>query len=247
MRVLSIDHERDAGAGVFADAVAAAGGELEQWFRAETDVPPAEPAGYDAVMTFGGSMDTYQEERHPWLAEERLLLSELLERGTPLLGVCLGAQLLSEAAGGEARRAREPEIGWIEVEITEEGARDPVIGPLAPRFTAFEWHSFESGLPSGAAVLARTPVCAQAFRIGDAAWGIQFHAEVSGADAERWIDDYRSDRDSSGVDLDPEKLREQTRSRIAAWNRLGRELCGRFLTAARTATRPPSTPTSSSR
>ena len=229
MRVLSINHQRDAGPGVFADAIAASGGELDQWFRAETDAPPADPAGYDAVMTFGGSMHADQEDTHAWIATEKALLRDLLERGTPLLAVCLGAQLLSEAAGGAARRAREPEIGWLKVEVTAEGVEDPLIGPLAPRFTAFEWHSYECGLPPAATVLARTPVCAQAFRIGEAAWGIQFHAEVSVADAVSWIDDYRTDGDAVRIALDPEALRPETLPRMPAWNRLGRDLCNRFL------------------
>jgi GMP synthase-like glutamine amidotransferase len=228
MRVLSITHERDAGPGVFADAIAAEGGVLEEWFRAETDAPPADPATYDAVMTFGGSMHVDQRDEHGWIAPEIALLRELLERGTPLLGVCLGAQLLSEAAGGDTHRARDPEIGWFEIEVTDSGARDPLLGHLAPRFEAFEWHSYECGLPAQATVLARTPVCAQAFRVGEAAWGIQFHAEVTPADVERWIDDYRAE-DARRDGVDPQALRAQTLPRMAAWNDLGRELCERFL------------------
>jgi GMP synthase-like glutamine amidotransferase len=253
MRVLAICHQRDAGPGIFADAIAAVGGELEQWFRAETDVPPADPASYDAVISFGGSMHADQEDEHGWLAAEKALLRQLLERGMPLLGVCLGAQLLSEAAGGDAHPAREPEIGWFEVEVTEEGAEDPLIGPLAPRFEAFDWHHYECGLPAHATVLARTPVCAQAFRVGEAAWGIQFHAEVSVADLEAWIDEYRDDADRDRAGPDPETLRGTTMPRMNAWNDLGRALCGRFLAAvarpgaAAPATfRPPSTPSSSS-
>jgi GMP synthase-like glutamine amidotransferase len=232
MRVLSITHERDAGPGVFADAIAAAGGELEQWFHAETDSPPADPSTYDAVMAFGGSMHVDQGDVHPWIGEETALLTELLERGTPLLGVCLGAQLLSAAAGGEPRRARETEIGWYDVEVSDPGAADALIGPLTPSFQAFEWHSYECGPPAHATVLASTPVCAQAFRVGEAAWGIQFHAEVTRADLEGWIDDYRDGHDTPPGGLDPEELRARTGPLMPAWNQLGRALCDRFLAAA---------------
>jgi GMP synthase (glutamine-hydrolysing) len=115
------------------------------------------------------------------------------------------------------------------VEVTETGSRDQVIGALAPGFTAFQWHSYEAVPPEGAAVLARSPVCSQAYRIGERAWGIQFHAEVSAADVSKWIDDYRSDGDAVRIGIDPEALRAETDRRIADWNRLGRELCGRFL------------------
>jgi len=230
VRALAIVHQPDAGPGVFTDAIRAFGGELDTWLIA-ADGRPGKPAAYDAVMTFGGAMHVDQEGRHPWIAEEKRLLAELLEAGTPLLGVCLGAQLLSAAAGGSPARASEPEIGWPEVEVTGEGAVDPVIGPLAPRFEAFEWHSYEAGPPAGAVALAKSPVCVQAYRLDGPAWGIQFHAEVSAADAAHWIRDYGADEDAVRIGLDPEALEIATRERIDAWNQLGRDLCGRFLEA----------------
>jgi GMP synthase (glutamine-hydrolysing) len=178
-------------------------------------------------------MHADQEDRHPWLRFEKDFLEALLDDGMPILAVCLGCQLLAEAAGGLARRAREPEIGWLEVEITDEGAADPVIGPLAPSFTGFQWHSYEAVPPQGAAILARSPVCAQAYRIGERAWGIQFHAEVTAGDLAHWIDDYRSDGDAVRIGIDPQALRAETEGKIADWNRLGRELCARFLDAVR--------------
>ena len=233
MRALAIVHQRDAGPGVFAEATAAAGAELVLGHVAETPGPPAEPASYDAVIVFGGAMHADQLERHTWLRAEKELLVNLLARDLPVLGVCLGAQLLAEAAGGQARRAHEPEIGWFEVDVTVAGARDPLIGALAPRFWAFEWHSYEFEVPEGVAVLATTPVCAQAFRAGRRAWGIQFHAEVSRPDAEHWIDDYGSDPDAVRIGIDPVALHSLTERRIDAHNDLGRELCARFLAAAR--------------
>jgi GMP synthase (glutamine-hydrolysing) len=234
MRALAITYQRDAGAGVFADAIAARGVALESWMRAETSSPPSDLAAYDAVLSLGGSMHADQEDRHPWLRDEKALLAELLERGVPLLGVCLGGQLLAAAAGAPPRRSPEPEIGWREVTLTSEGAGDPLLAPLASGFEAFEWHSYEFPLPAGATRLAESAACLQAFRLGDVAWAIQFHAEVSAEDAEAWIDDYRSDEDAVRFGLDPEALRAETRSRIGAWNELGRELCGRFLDAAAT-------------
>jgi GMP synthase (glutamine-hydrolysing) len=229
MRALAIVHERDAGPGVFADAMRARGTRLDTWLRAESDSPPGDPSGYDAVLTFGGAMHVDHEDRHAWIAEEKAMLRELLERGTPLLGVCLGAQLLSAAAGAKPGRASEPEIGWYEIEVTREGAEDPLLAPLAPRFEGFEWHSYESPLPPGATPLAESSTCLQAYRVGELAWGIQFHAEVTLADAESWIDDFGTDADAVRAGLDPEAFRASTRARIGPWNDLGRELCDRFL------------------
>ena len=229
MRALAIVHEADAGPGVFADEMEARGVALETWPIRETEDPPADPLGYDAVLTFGGAMNVHERDAHPWIDRELALLAELVERGTPLLGACLGTQLLAEAAGGAVARAAEPEIGWFRVEVLAAGARDPLLAPLAPEFEAFQWHSYAAEPPPGAVALARSAVCPQAYRIGERAWGIQFHAEVNRANVQQWIDHWRDDADAVTIGLDVEALRADTLARIEAWNRLGRELCGRFL------------------
>ena len=232
MRVLAIVHQPDAGPGVFAEEIWARGVELDEWALSERGTgPPREIADYDAVLTFGGAMHADQEDRHPWLRFEKDFLAAMLDDGMPVLAVCLGTQLLADAAGGVAKRLDEPEIGWFEVEVTDEGGADPVIGPLAPRFTAFQWHSYEAIPPDGAVILARSAACPQAYRIGDRVWGIQFHAEVTAPNLSDWIDDYQADEDAVRIGIDPEKLQDETEPRIEDWNRLGRELCGRFLDA----------------
>ena len=236
MKALAIVHQPDAGPGVFAEEMQTRGVELDQWMLSERGSgPPGEIAEYDSVLTFGGAMHADQEDRHPWLRFEKDFLAAMLDDGMPILAVCLGCQLLAEAAGGSARRASEPEIGWFDIEVTDEGAADPVIGPLAPSFTGFQWHSYEAVPPDGAAILARSAICPQAYRIGDRVWGIQFHAEVTAPNLSHWIDDYRSDEDAVRIGVDPVKLRRETEPRIGDWNRLGRELCGRFLDAAASA------------
>jgi len=232
MRALAIVHQRDAGPGVFADAIRARGVELDRWLVSEADSPPADPAGYDAVLTFGGAMHVDQDGRHPWLRPEKSVLAGLLDCRVPLLGVCLGAQLVAAAAGAQPRRMSEPEIGWHGVTLTEEGKRDPLLAPLAPEFEAFQWHSYEIPLPPNGVALARSGACLQAYRVGETAWGIQFHAEVSAGDADAWTDDYRSDEDAVRIGLDPDALRARTRDSIDGWNELGRELCERFIDAA---------------
>jgi GMP synthase (glutamine-hydrolysing) len=233
VRVLAIVHQRDAGPGVFGEAIRDVGGQLDEWTLAERPQPPADPLGYDAVMVLGGAMNVDEGERHGWIAEERALLKELLERETPLLGLCLGGQLLAAAAGVEPRRASRPEIGWRRVEVTAEGERDPLLGPLAPSFEAFQWHSYEFPLPPGAIPLARSEVCLQACRLGERTWAVQFHPEVSRADALHWIEDYRAEPDAVRVGVDPDVLGRETDEKIDAFNDLGRKLCARWLEALR--------------
>lgn len=231
MRVLAIVHQRDAGPGVFAEAIDAAGARLEVW-EPWAGTPLRRPAAYDAVLTFGGSMHPDQGRSHAWIDGERALLAELVQREVPTLAVCLGAQLLAGAGGGTVARASRPEIGWYPVELTDAGAADPLLGPLAPGFEALEWHSYACALPPDATALARTATCLQAYRIGRQAWGIQFHAEVTRADLHGWIEDYRSDEDAVAIELDPAALRDECERKIGAWNELGRGLCARFLAVA---------------
>ncbi len=232
LRVLAMVHQADAGPGVFAEAITDVGHRLETWPVAERPEPPADPLAYDAVLCLGGAQHPDQAREHPWLAPEVALLADLLEAEVPLLGVCLGAQLLTLAAGGETRRAAAPEIGWERVELTEAGSEDPILGPLAPAFEAFEWHSYECVPPAAAVRLAGSPGgYLQAFAIGSG-HAIQFHAEVTADDAERWIDDYRSDPDAVRIGVDPEALRAETEGKIAAFNELGRGLCRRWIDGA---------------
>jgi GMP synthase (glutamine-hydrolysing) len=220
MNVLAILHGDNVPAGTFADVVAERGHRLDTWNPATVATPPAAGA-HDAVIAFGGAMHVDQEAHHPWLREEEQYVRELLDRQVPLLGVCLGAQLVAKACGGGVRPAVEPEIGWCNVERT---ADDPVLDVLPRRFPAFQWHYYAFEVPSGAQELARSPVCPQAFRLGEAGWGVQFHPEVTRAIVAEWI------AKSSG-DAPPDLLAE-TDERIGEWVDRGRSLCGAFLDAA---------------
>ncbi len=232
MRALAIVHQVDAGPGVFAQAAAGHGWELTTWSIAADQQPPADPLGFDAVMSFGGAAHPDQEHHYGWLGVEKALLARVLAARVPLLGVCLGAQLLADAGGGAARRAARPEIGWHEMQISQAGAADPVLAPLAPRTTTFQWHSYECVLPPGAVALAHSRVCVQAYRLGSCAWGIQFHAEVTLGDARCWVQTYGNDPDAVGAQVDPGTLTAQTEREIDRWNDVGRGLCGRFLEVA---------------
>jgi GMP synthase-like glutamine amidotransferase len=232
MRVLAIVHETEAGPGVFADAIRERGATLDEWLLPGSAEPPADPLGYDAVFVLGGSMNADEGERYEWIGTERGLIGRLLERRVPLMGLCLGGQMVAAAAGAVPRRAPRPEIGWHPVELTEAGCEDPVLGPLAPRFEAFQWHSYEFPLPPGAVALARSEVCLQAARIGELAWALQFHPEVSEADALRWTEDYETDPDAVRIGVDRTALSLEIEAKIAAFNELGRGLCARWLDMA---------------
>jgi GMP synthase-like glutamine amidotransferase len=231
VRVLSIVHEHDAGPGVFADEARKRGEEMVEWMPARQPPPAAE--GFEAALVFGGAMHVDQEVGHGWLAVEKRLLRSLLDLGTPALGVCLGAQLLAEVAGGGARRMAQPEIGWTLIELTAQAAADPLLGPLPARFEGFQWHSYAASPPEGAVSLARSDACIQAFSLTTVPWwGIQFHAEATSETIAAWIAGYRSDEDAVHASMDWDRVRLETDERIARWNTRGTEICERFLDLA---------------
>jgi GMP synthase (glutamine-hydrolysing) len=226
MQVLSVIHGNEARAELFAPAIAEGGHRLHEWSFSWGTPPPQPLASYDAVLVFGGAMHADHDDSHPWLVPETRWLEELLASGTPVLGICLGVQLLARAAGACVGPLPEPEIGWYDVELTDAGVDDPVLGVLPRTFEAFQWHHYTYGVPTGAVELARSASCTQAFRLGDACWGVQFHPEVTQSQLESWF------ADTSDPPPDPDRLRVETMEKIAQWNELGRMLCAAFLAAA---------------
>ena len=223
MDILSVIHGEKVRAGVFGDAIGARGHHLEEWSLAWGTPLPRPLEEYGAVLVFGGAMHADQEGEHPWLREENAFLQQLLAARKPVLGVCLGSQLLAKATHAHVGPASEPEIGWFPVELTDDAADDPVLGAMPARFVAFQWHYYVHELPEGAVELARNALCTQAFRLGDSAWGVQFHPEVTLTQIESWM------QDDEPV---PDDLLEQTRARIGEWNALGKTLCDAFVDVA---------------
>ena len=166
MDVLSIVHGEGARACLFAEVIRESGHRLDEWSLGWGKPLPQPLDAYDAVIVFGGAMHADQDDHHPWLRDENFFLERLLDLRLPVLGVCLGAQLIAKAAHAWVGRASEPEIGWVDVELTEAAAADPVLSHLPPTFEAFQWHYYTHGLPAGAVELARSEACMQAFRLG---------------------------------------------------------------------------------
>jgi GMP synthase (glutamine-hydrolysing) len=229
VRVLSIVHGSEARTELFAPVVRERGHELYEWSVAWGSPPPRPLDDFGAVMVFGGAMHADQDEQHPWLRDETMLLEELLDRHVPILGVCLGAQLLARAAHAPVWALDEPEIGWYEVELAPEARDDPVLGGLPTRFDAFQWHYYTFGVPAGAVELARSAACTQAFRLGEWVWGVQFHPEVTEEQVRGWLA-----REELPPGFDRAVLEAETAQKMTRWTELGRTLCASFVeTAAR--------------
>ena len=229
MRVLSVVHDpaHTGGGGLFEKVVAERGDTLDRWVVANGEAVRGDPSLWDAVMVFGGAMHPDQDAEHPWLGREVDFIAEALSQGVPTIGVCLGAQLVARAAGAGVGPADRPEVGWFTVELSDDGARDPVVGVLPPRVDAFQWHYYTFELPDGAVQLASNANARQAYRLGDRAWAIQFHAEVERHMLDRWFVEGEDELPKPRAELEAE-----TDRLLGGWNAHGRALCGAFLDEA---------------
>jgi GMP synthase (glutamine-hydrolysing) len=230
VRILSILHPGGGHSGVLAARANAAGHRLDEWTPAAED-PPEPPESYDGLVVLGGAMNVAEADRRPYLRTEIELLAASLRRGQPVLGICLGAQLLATAAGASVHRARTPEIGWREVELRSAAAADRVVGALPRRFVAFQWHSYAFEIPFGAVELASNEVCPQAYRLGECAWGVQFHPEVTEEILAGWFACYHADPDAVAMGFDPEVATAELPRRLSQSNLVGATLFDAFMAA----------------
>jgi GMP synthase (glutamine-hydrolysing) len=144
---------------------------------------------FDGIVAMGGPMSAVDDDELPWLAEEKRVIAEAVRAGTPFWGVCLGVQLLAASLGARVYPGPSPEVGLLPVELTDEALRDPVFAVLPRELLTLQWHGDTFELPAGAVRLAGSAAYSnQAFRAGHAAYGVQFHLEVSPELARDWAD-----------------------------------------------------------
>ncbi|MDH3646459.1 MAG: gamma-glutamyl-gamma-aminobutyrate hydrolase family protein [Gammaproteobacteria bacterium] len=183
--------------------------------------PLAQPSlkGYSGLIVLGGPMNVDQVDAYPNLATEVELLREAAKQGMHVLGICLGAQLLAKALGARVSAAEEKEIGWYDIQLTEAGAQDELLGEFSPVQRIFQWHGDRFDLPSDAIQLASSDRCRnQAFRYEDRAYGFQFHLEVSQPLIERWLTTpaHTQELNQLADKVSPQQIRDETIRRIAS-------------------------------
>ena len=185
MRVVVLQHIACEPPGVYEDVLIERGATIE---RIELDEGEGLPTrrDFDAVIAMGGPMSVMDDAELPWLADEKRFVADVVRAGTPFWGVCLGVQLLAASLGARVYPGPEPEVGLLPVELTAEGRKDPVFADLQDDVVTLQWHGDTFDLPDGAVRLAGSPAYLnQAFRFG-AAYGVQFHLEVTPAMAREW-------------------------------------------------------------
>ena len=187
-RVLVFQHIAIEHPGVFRDFLREDGIE---WTAVELDEgePIPDLGAYDALWVMGGPMDVWEDDLHPWLAPERAAIREaVVEREMPFFGFCLGHQLLAQSLGGEVGPAEVPEIGILDVELTEAGRTSSIFQGVPRVHSCLQWHGAEVlRAPQGARILASSPDCAvQALGVADHAFSIQYHVEITGNTVRDW-------------------------------------------------------------
>ncbi|MFN3548788.1 MAG: type 1 glutamine amidotransferase [Mesorhizobium sp.] len=187
MRILAVQNYADTGLGQIARALAEAEADVEIVRAYEGEALPSLADGHDGLIVLGGAQNALADDDYPYLPRLVALMRDFALADRAVLGVCLGSQLLARAFGARNLIGAAPEFGWREVVLTEEGAADPVLRAAAERFPIFQWHDDTFTLPKGAVRLAGNEVAEnQAFRIGRAAYGIQFHFEADTSLVRRW-------------------------------------------------------------
>lgn len=198
-------------------------------FEREPDAQPdVDP--YHGLVMLGGPMNVEDADRRAHLRTEMRAIERMLAQGKPVLGICLGAQLLAHVLGAGVHRHAQPEIGWHRLHTTAAGRSDAVLAPLGEAAQVFQWHGCRFDIPAGAVHLAETALCPpQAFRYGENAYGFQFHLEMDQPLIERWLQTpaYRDELIESGGDA--EAIRRDTAAHIATMQTQAQAVFSTFL------------------
>ena len=201
--------------------------EIHIWKPRTQPDPPIAVGDADAVIALGSYANPDEDDLHTWVTRERDLLGEALSLGVPTLGICFGAQLLAQVAGGEVTRLPALEVGWRRLEVLDDGDRDPVFSAVPNSAAVFEWHDYTFSLPPGSTLLARTGDIVQAARIGLSAWALQFHIEVTLPQLEELIPANRETLEARGADSTV--LIDESRRQSTAYAEISARILERFL------------------
>ncbi|MEB3830897.1 type 1 glutamine amidotransferase [Phormidium sp. CCY1219] len=167
---------------------------------------------YTHLIVLGGFMSVYQQKEYPWLRYECKLIEDALHREVPILGICLGAQLVAKVLGATVSKGdRGPELGWYDLSVTAAGENDPLFKHFPRKFKALEWHGDCFEMPPDCVRLAASQQYPnQAFRYGDRVWGLQFHLEATEEIVEKWVQNHNENK-PPGEKLPPTLIRQANR------------------------------------
>ena len=234
-RVLVLQHVESEGLGVIGKTLKqrGIGSHFIKVFRGES--LPKNLHGYAGLIVLGGPMGVYEEEIYPFIKDEIALIKSAVKEEIPVLGICLGSQMLAKAAGADVYKGKKKEIGWYDVQLTDEGKRDRLFIGLPDRFIVFQWHgdTFDMGTDLKSVpnkCLASSELFPhQIIKVGKNAYGLQFHLEVTEKMVMEWIDVNDKELLSVKSYIDPKQILKDTSAYIETVHRYGEVVFNRFL------------------
>ena len=220
--------------GVAPAAVQGAGGKVEVWDALDGASPRPSLDGIDGIVVFGSTFNVGHADEQPFIKETAEVIREALDRRIPFLGVCFGGQLLAWALDAKVGEGPAREIGFEPIHPTHDAVHDRLFSHLLDGDVAFQWHGDAFDLPEGATLLATGDLVPnQAFRVGELAWGTQFHCEVNVSELDYWLEEFTKEGDlRSEWGKSPEEVREEAKRFMAEHERRGQEVFERFTTLA---------------
>ncbi|MBI3783379.1 MAG: gamma-glutamyl-gamma-aminobutyrate hydrolase family protein [Deltaproteobacteria bacterium] len=228
-RIYVFQHVACENLGTFAAVLARRGYRPEYIRFFAGDSIPSDWSAAAALIVLGGPMSVNDAPRLAYLGQEKTMLREALARSKPVLGICLGAQLLAAAAGSSVFAAARPEIGWGAVSLTVDGRQDPLLGALATVGSVFHWHGETFDLPPGSVRLAFSALTMnQAVRIGPNAYGLQFHLEVDAPMIQEWVREYPQDLGADASSI-TDRMAAETVQHVGALRSAAVAVLDRFL------------------
>jgi len=225
MKALILQNAEGEGPGILADFLDRDGWDRKTVPLYAGGVIPPDWSDYDIFVAMGGPMNVYEEKAYPFLVQETALLRQAIEKKLPVLGFCLGAQLMAKARGAKVVKGHEKEIGWYPLRSTDRGMKDPLLKSFPAEFFAFQWHEDTFCLPKGAACLVSSNIYEnQAMRLGPLSYGFQFHFEITKDMIVHWLESGLEEVTAMGraasvetILKDTDRFLEQTHSLAAAF------------------------------
>lgn len=227
-KVIVLQHAQSENLGIIADALNSRGVPFEYLRTFEGQAIPSGVDEAAGLIVMGGPMGVYETDRYPFLRQEMKLMEAFLKAERPILGVCLGSQLLAAALGAAVRKGRKKEIGWFEIQLNAAASQDSLWNGQRTPFVAYHWHGDIFDLPKGAVALASsdlTPV--QSYRFGKAAYGVLFHLEVTENHIRKMLDEFTGEIREEN--LSAGKILEESKSFLPPLQEVGAAVFHRWI------------------
>ncbi|HBO85277.1 MAG TPA: GMP synthase [Deltaproteobacteria bacterium] len=228
--MLVIQHVEHEGLGIIDDLLVKRGLKPDFVKTFRKDSVPKTIDGYSALIVMGGPMGVYEADIYPFISDEIFLIKDGLRKNIPMLGICLGAQLIVKALGSDVYKGKKKEIGWYKISLTNDGKMDELFNGLPDEFTVFQWHGDTFDIPDGCRCLASSDLFPnQIIKAGKNVYSLQFHLEVTGDMVKEWIDVNDEELKSVKDYIDAGKILKEAPAFIKRLNEHGEVIFNRFL------------------